>query len=177
MDWLTAREAELLPAAREAELLPVPYFHVVFTMPAQLGRIAYQNKGVVYRTLFQAAAEALLTLGADPKRLGAKLGMIGVLHTWGSAMTHHPHLHAIVPGGGLSLDGKGWVASKYHNFLLPLRVLSRPFRRLMLERMRAAYDSEATPPPWRVCPQCGHTMTLVECFDAPPRHRGGDPPP
>jgi hypothetical protein len=316
-DWL---------AAREAELLPVPYFHVVFTMPSQLGRIAYQNKAIVYRALFQAAAEALLTLGADPKRYGAKLGMIGVLHTWGEAMTHHPHLHAIVPGGGLSLDGERWVSSKYRDFLLPVRVLSRLFRRLMLQRVREAYDrgelqffgklepladsmmfsklcnelkrtewvidcrapfdgpkavlsylarythrvaisnsrlidldddhvtfrwkdyraktehryqtmqldthefirrfllhvlppgfhrirhfglfangqrkanltkarallhapppqctsdddqsgsDDDTPPPWRLCPQCGHTMTLVEFFDAPPRHRGGDPP-
>lgn len=127
-------------AAREAELLPVPYFHVVFTLPAELGRMAYQNKALVYRALFQAAAEALLTLGADPKRFGAKLGMIGVLHTWGSAMTHHPHLHAIVPGGGLSLDSRRWIASKYRDFLLPVRVLSRLFRRLMLTRVREAYE-------------------------------------
>ncbi len=99
-------------AAREAELLPVAYFHVVFTVPGAIGDIAYQNKALVYALLFKAAAETLLTIGADPKHLGARLGLIAVLHTWGSAMTHHPHLHCVVPGAGLSLDGERWVACR-----------------------------------------------------------------
>jgi hypothetical protein len=121
-------------AAREAELLPVAYFHVVFTVPGKIGRIAYQNKAVVYNLLFKAAAQTLLTIGADTKHLGARLGLTAVLHTWGSAMTHHPHLHCIVPGGGLSLDGQRWVACR-PTFFLPVRVLSRLFRRLFLERL------------------------------------------
>ncbi len=127
-------------AAREAELLPVAYFHVVFTVPAPIGDIAYQNKSVIYNLLFKAAAETLLTIGADPKHLGARLGLTAVLHTWGSAMTHHPHLHFIVPGGGLSLDGEHWVPCK-RGFLLPVRVLSRLFRRLFLEQLRAAHQA------------------------------------
>ncbi len=125
-------------AAREAELLPVAYFHVVFTVPSEIGDIAYQNKALVYDLLFKTAAETLLTIGADPKRLGARLGITAVLHTWGSAMTHHPHLHCIVPGGGLSLDGERWVASRPH-FFLPVRVLSRLFRRRFLERLGALH--------------------------------------
>jgi hypothetical protein len=125
-------------AAREAELLPVAYFHVVFTVPAPIADIAYQNKALVYDLLFKAAAETLLTIGADPKHLGARLGITAVLHTWGSAMTHHPHLHCIVPGGGLSLDGERWVASRPH-FFLPVRVLSRLFRRRFLERLGALH--------------------------------------
>ena len=125
-------------AAREAELLPVPYFHVVFTVPAQIGRIAYQNKALVYNLLFKAASETLLTIGADPKHLGARLGLIGVLHTWGSAMTHHPHLHFIVPGGGPSLDGTHWVDSP-DNFLVPVKVLSALFRRLFLDKRLELY--------------------------------------
>ena len=121
-------------AERQAELLPVAYFHVVFTVPALVGDIAYQNKACVYDLLFKSAAQTLLKIGADPKRLGARLGMTAVLHTWGSAMTHHPHLHCIVPGGGLSLDGERWVACRT-GFLLPVRVLSRLFRRLFLERL------------------------------------------
>ncbi len=121
-------------AAREAELLPVAYFHVVFTVPAAIGDIAYQNKALVYALLFKAAAETLLTIGADPKHLGARLGLVAVLHTWGSAMTHHPHLHCIVPGGGLSLDGERWVASR-PTFFLPVRVLSRRFRRVFLDKL------------------------------------------
>ena len=116
-------------AARESELLPVSYFHVVFTVPTQIGDIAYQNKAIVYNLLFKAAAETLLTIGADPKHLGALLGLIAVLHTWGSAMTHHPHLHFIVPGGGLSLDGDAWVSSR-DNFLVHVKVLSALFRPL-----------------------------------------------
>jgi hypothetical protein len=124
-------------AAREADLLPVGYFHLVFTLPAEIAPIAYQNKAVVYDLLFRAAAEALLTIAADPKHLGARIGATAVLHTWGSAMTHHPHLHMIVPGGGISLDGTHWVRCK-PGFLLPVRVLSRLFRRLFLARLADA---------------------------------------
>jgi len=106
-------------AEREAELLPVPYFHVVFTLPAPVADIAYQNKAVIYDLLFKAAADATLTIAADPKHLGARIGITAVLHTWGSAMTHHPHLHMIVPGGGLSLDGKKWRACR-PGFFLPV---------------------------------------------------------
>ncbi len=123
---------------RQADLLPVDYYHVVFTLPAPISDIAYQNKAVIYDLLFKAAAETLLTIAADPKRLGARLGITAVLHTWGSALTHHPHIHCIVPGGGLSLDGEHWVACK-PGFFLPVRVLSRLFRRLMLEKLSAAH--------------------------------------
>jgi hypothetical protein len=123
---------------REAELLPLPYYHVVFTLPAAIGAIAFQNKAEVYRLLFKAASEAMLTIAADPKHLGARIGMTAVLHTWGSALTHHPHVHMIVPGGGLSLDGKRFIPCR-RGFFLPVRVLSRLFRRLMLERLAAAY--------------------------------------
>ena len=119
---------------RQADLLPVDYYHVVFTLPAAISDIAYQNKAVIYDLLFKAAAETLLTIAADPKRLGARLGITAVLHTWGSALTHHPHIHCIVPGGGLSLDGERWVACK-PGFFLPVRVLSRLFRRLFLEKL------------------------------------------
>jgi len=125
---------------RQADLLPVEYYHVVFTLPAPISDIAYHNKAVIYALLFQAAAETLLTIAADPKRLGARLGITAVLHTWGSALTHHPHLHCIVPGGGLSLDGQRWVACK-SGFFLPVRVLSRLFRRLFLERLSAAHHA------------------------------------
>ena len=125
---------------REAELLPVPYFHIVFTLPAAIGDIAYQNKAVVYDLLFKASAETLLTIAADPKHLGAKIGVTSVLHTWGSAMTHHPHVHMTVPGGGLSPDGKRWIAAK-PNFFLPVFVLSKLFRRLMLEKLAAAHKA------------------------------------
>ena len=107
---------------RQGDLLPVDYYHVVFTLPAPISDIAYHNKAVVYNLLFKATAETLLTIAADPKRLGARLGITAVLHTWGSALTHHPHLHCIVPGGGLSLDGQRWVSCK-PGFLLPVRVL------------------------------------------------------
>jgi hypothetical protein len=128
-DWL---------AAREADLLPVGYFHLVFTLPAEIAGIAYQNKAVVYDLLLRAAAETLLTIAADPKHLGARIGATAVLHTWGSAMTHHPHVHMIVPGGGISLDGARWVRCRL-GFLLPVRVLSRLFRRLFLSRLSDAY--------------------------------------
>jgi hypothetical protein len=125
-------------AAREADLLPVEYYHVVFTLPAPIGQIAYHNKAVIYALLFQAAAETLLTIAADPKHLGARIGLTMVLHTWGSALTHHPHVHCIVPGGGISLDGERWVACR-RGFFLPVRVLSRLFRRLFCEKLAAAH--------------------------------------
>jgi hypothetical protein len=125
---------------RQADLLPVDYYHVVFTLPAPISDIAYHNKAVIYALLFQAAAETLLTIAADPKRLGARLGITAVLHTWGSALTHHPHIHCIVPGGGLSLDGQRWVACK-SGFFLPVRVLSRLFRRLLLEKLSSAHHA------------------------------------
>jgi len=124
--------------ARQTELLPVEYFHVVFTLPAQISDIAYQNKAVMYNILFKAASQTLLTIAKDPKHLGATLGLTAVLHTWGSAMTHHPHLHCIVPGGGLSQDKQRWIACR-SGFFLPVRVLSRLFRRLFLEQLIEAY--------------------------------------
>lgn len=123
---------------RQAELLPVDYYHIVFTLPAPISAIAYYNKAVIYRLLFEVAAETLSTIAADPKHLGAQIGVTLVLHTWGSALTHHPHVHGIVPGGGLSPDGQRWVACK-PGFFLPVRVLSRLFRRRFLEELRAAY--------------------------------------
>jgi predicted Zn-ribbon and HTH transcriptional regulator len=125
-------------ADREAELLPVPYFHVVFTLPAAVAEIAYQNKALVYDLLFKAAAETLTTIAADPKHLGARIGITAVLHTWGSALTHHPHVHMIVPGGGIAPDGKRWVSCR-PGFFLPVRVLSRLFRRLFLDKLAAAH--------------------------------------
>jgi len=126
-------------AARQAELLPVPYFHVVFTLPAPAAAIAFQNKATVYAMLFRAAAETLRTIAADPRHLGAELGVVAVLHTWGQTLTHHPHVHCVVPGGGPSLDGTRWVACR-PGFFLPVRVLSRLFRRLFLEQLRAAFE-------------------------------------
>jgi hypothetical protein len=127
-------------AAREAELLPVPYFHQVFTLPAQIADIAYQNKAVIYDLLFKASAETMLIIGGDPKHLGARIGFISVLHTWGSAMTHHPHVHMIAPGGGISPDGTRWIACR-RGFFLPVLVLSSLFRRLMLEKLAAAHKA------------------------------------
>ncbi len=127
-------------AAREAELLPVPYFHLVFTLPAAIGAIAYQNKAKVYGLLLKAAAETLTTVAADRKHLGADIGVTAVLHTWGQNLQHHPHVHCIVPGGGISPDGKRWIACKPGSFL-PDRVLSRLFRRLFLEGLTAAFDA------------------------------------
>jgi hypothetical protein len=124
-------------AEREADLLPVPYYHVVFTLPAPIADIAYQNKAVIYDLLFKASAETLTTIAADPKHLGARVGVTSVLHTWGSALTHHPHIHMIVPGGGISLDGTRWVSCR-PGFFLPVRVLSRLFRRLFLEKLMAS---------------------------------------
>ncbi len=125
-------------AARQADLLPVAYYHVVFTLPVPIRQIAYHNKALVYGLLFTAAAETLLTLAADPKHLGARIGLTLVLHTWGSALTHHPHVHGIVPGGGISLDGQRWVACR-PGFFLPVGVLSRLFRRLFCEKLAAAH--------------------------------------
>ena len=125
---------------RAAELLPVPYFHIVFTMPAEISDIAYQNKAVIYDALFKASSETMLRIAADRKHLGAKIGMTSVLHTWGSAMTHHPHVHMIVPGGGLSADGTTWIETK-PKFFLPVFVLSKLFRRLMLEKLATAHAS------------------------------------
>ena len=123
-------------AARQAELLPVPYFHVVFTLPPAAAEIAFQNKQTIYALLMRAAAEALRMLAA--KRLGAKIGLIAVLHSWGQTLTHHPHVHCVVPGGGVSLDGQHWVACK-PNFLLSVHALSRTFRRLFLDGLEAAF--------------------------------------
>lgn len=125
--------------ARQEDLLPVEYYHVVFTLPAPISEIAYYNKAVMYGLLFDMAAETLRTIAADPKHLGAQVGATLVLHTWGSALTHHPHVHGIVPGGGLSPDRGRWVACK-PGFFLPVRVLSRLFRRRFLEELAAAYD-------------------------------------
>jgi hypothetical protein len=130
-DWL---------AARQAELLPVPYYHVVFTLPAQIADIAYHNKTVVYGILFKAAAETLTAIAADPRHLGARIGFTAVLHTWGSALTHHPHVHCIVPGGGISPDGQEWVSCR-PRFFLPARVLSLLFQRLFLEQLMAAHEA------------------------------------
>jgi len=125
---------------RKSELLDVPYFHVVFTLPARIAAIAYQNKAVVYDLLFKASSQTMLTIAADPKRLGVKIGFTSVLHSWGSAMTHHPHVHMIVPGGGISLDGTRWISCR-PNYLLPVKVLSRLFCRLMLELLLAAHEA------------------------------------
>src|SRR6185436_10774086 len=141
-----AARAEWL-AARQAELLPVPYFHLVFTLPAEAAEIAFHNKAVVYAILFKAAAETLRTIAADPKHLGAQLGAVAVLHSWGQNLHYHPHVHCIVPGGGLSPTRFGrrsgavqWIACR-PGFFLPVPVLSRLFRRLFLQELQAAYDA------------------------------------
>ena len=127
-------------ADREAELLPVPYFHVVYTLPSKLRDIAYQNKRVVYDLLMKAAAETTLAIAADPRRLGARIGVTAVLHTWGSTLTHHPHVHMIVPGGGLSPDGARWVACR-SNFLVHINLLARLFSGKMLAMLADAHDA------------------------------------
>ena len=127
-------------AEREADLLPVGYFHVVFTVPAEVADIALHNKAAVYDLLFHAASETMLTIAADPRHLGARIGITAVLHTWGSALTHHPHVHMIVPGGGIALDGQRWISSR-PAFLLPVRVLAKLFRRLFLTRLIALHDA------------------------------------
>ena len=131
-DWMAARAEDLLPAE---------YFHVVFTLPAEIAQIAYWNKKAVYDLLFRTSAETLTTIAADPRHLGARIGMTSVLHTWGSALTYHPHVHIIVPGGGLSPDGTRWIACR-PGFFLPVKVLSRLFRRLFLEGLMALHQSD-----------------------------------
>jgi len=125
-------------AAREADLLPVGYFHVVFTLPSEIADIAFHNKAAVYDLLFRTASETMLTIAADPRHLGARIGITAVLHTWGSALTHHPHIHMIVPGGGISLDGTRWVSSR-PVFLLPVHVLAKLFRRLFVSGLLALH--------------------------------------
>jgi len=127
--------------ARQSELLDVEYFHVVFTLPEEIAAIAYQNKAVLYNLLFAATAETLRTIAADPRHLGAELGFFAVLHTWGQNLLHHPHLHCVVPGGGLSADGLRWVGCR-RGFFLPVRVLSRFFRRRFLELLEEAFDAD-----------------------------------
>ena len=127
-------------AEREADLLPVGYFHVVFTLPAEVSAIAFQNKALLYDLLFKAASETMQIIAADPKHLGARIGITAVLHTWGSALTHHPHIHMIVPGGGISLDGERWICVR-PAFLLPVRVLGALFRRLFLTRLIALHQA------------------------------------
>ena len=129
-------------AERQSELLPVPYFHVVFTLPAPIAAIAFQNKAVAYAILFRAATQAMTTLAANPRRLGAEIGGVAVLHTWGQTLTHHPHVHCVVPGGGLSPDGARWIAGR-PNFFLAVKPLARLFRRLFLERLTAAFSAGA----------------------------------
>jgi hypothetical protein len=125
---------------RQADLIPVDYFHVVFTVPEEIAAIAYQNKTVVYDILFHATAETLRTIAADPKHLEAEIGFIAILHTWGQNLLHHPHLHCVVPGGGLSADGEHWISCR-PGFFLPVRVLSRLFRRLFLAQLQGAFDA------------------------------------
>jgi hypothetical protein len=129
-------------AKREAELLPVPYFHVVFTLPRQIGGLALQNGREIYRILFRAASETLLTIAADPKRLGAEIGFLAVLHTWGQNLHLHPHLHCVVPGGGISPDGLRWIGCKKQSFFLPVKVLSSRFRRLFLTYLKEAFRKD-----------------------------------
>src|SRR5215831_1567801 len=124
---------------RQAELLDTPYFHVVFTLPEEIAAIAYQNKQVMYNILFRATSETLRTIAADPEHLGAEIGFFAVLHTWGQNLMFHPHLHCVVPGGGISPDGKRWIPCR-PDFFLPVRVLSRLFRRLFLEWLEKAFD-------------------------------------
>jgi hypothetical protein len=126
--------------AREADLLDTEYFHVVFTVPASIAAIAFQNQAVVYAILFRAAAETLRTIAADPQHLGAQIGFFAVLHTWGQTLVFHPHLHCVVPGGGLSHDGTRWISCR-RGFFLPVRVLSRLFRRLFLTYLHDAFDA------------------------------------
>jgi hypothetical protein len=126
--------------ARQADLLPVDYYHLVFTLPRPISDLAFANKGVIYNLLFQAAAQTLQVIAKDPKHLGANIGVTLVLHTWGSAMTHHPHVHGVVTGGGIAIGGEHWVSCK-QGFFLPVRVLSRLYRRLFLEKLCQAYQS------------------------------------
>ena len=125
---------------RRAEILDTQYFHVVFTVPEEIAAIAYQNKEIVYGILFRTAAETLRTIAADPRHLGAEIGFFAVLHTWGQNLLHHPHLHCVVTGGGLSPDGSRWIACRA-GFFLPVKVLSRLFRRLFVEALEKAFDA------------------------------------
>ena len=125
---------------RQADLIPADYFHVVFTLPEEIAAVAYQNKAVLYEILFHATAETLRTIAADPKHLGAEIGFIAILHTWGQNLLYHPHLHCVVPGGGLSADGERWIACR-PGFFLPVRVLSRLFRRLFLTQLQGAFEA------------------------------------
>jgi hypothetical protein len=136
-----SRAAAAWLEAREGEVLPVPYFHFVFALPAVIGAMAYQNKAKLYGLLFKAASDTLITVAADRKHLGADIGVIAVLHTWGQNLQHHPHVHCVVPGGGISPDGKCWVGCR-PGFFLPVRVLSRAFRRLFLEGLMAAFEAD-----------------------------------
>jgi len=135
-----ARAAQKWLDARQADLLPVEYYHVVFTLPEPISAIAYTNKAAIYRLLFEVAAETLLTIATDPKHLGAQIGATLVLHTWGSTLTHHPHVHGIVPGGGISRDGERWIACR-RGFFLPVRVLSRLFRRRFIEELERIHHA------------------------------------
>jgi hypothetical protein len=128
-------------AARQAELLPIPYFHVVFTLPHQFAPLALQNQKLLYDLLFQASAETLLTIAADPKHLGAQIGFFSVLHTWGQNLLHHPHVHCVVTGGGLSADRRGWISPRRPRFFVPVKVLSALFRRLFLAAFWRAFDA------------------------------------
>jgi Putative transposase len=136
------RFSPVVDSGRRAELLPVEYFHVVFTVPQPIEAIAYQNEALLYDMLFKAMAQTLRTIAVDPKHLGAQIGFIAVLHTWGQNLLHYPHLHCVVPGGGISPDGKRWISCR-PGFFLPVRVLSRLFRRLFLELLRAAFERKA----------------------------------
>ena len=155
-------------AEREAELLPVPYFHAVFTLPARIADIAYQNKAVIYDLLFKASSEAVITIAADPKHMGATIGITAVLHTWGSTMTHHPHIHMIVPGGGISRDGQRWIACRRPRFILPVHVLSELFRGLMLAKL-------VPRTPLASCSSSANMHTLPTSVRSPPAwHRCGE---
>ena len=156
---------------RQADLLPVPYFHVVFSVPEQIAALAYQNKKVVYGILFRAVAETLRRIAADRKHLGAQIGFLAVLHTWGQTLEHHPHIHCVVPGGGLAPDGERWISCR-PGFFLPVRVLSRLFRRLFLEhldhafqtgklRFFSALEELANPAEWKKFLATAHTREWV----------------
>ena len=140
---------------RQADLIPVDYFHVVFTLPEEIAAIAYQNKAAVYDILFHAVAETLRTIATDSRHLGAEIGFIAILHTWGQSLQHHPHLHCVVPGGGPSADGERWISCR-PGFFLPVRVLSRLFRRLFLAKLQEDFDTEHL-----------HFFNALEAFSAP----------
>ena len=172
-------------AERQAELLPVPYFHVVFTLPAAIADLAYQNKAAIYDLLFKASSETVLAIASDPKHLGARIGITAVLHTWGSTMIHHPHVHMIVPGGGIALDGSRWVSCRPRRFL-PVRVFSKLFRGLMLAKLLAAhkagqlqffnqYAHLAEPQGVRALPRAAAQTQMVRLLEASVRRTRGGP--